>query len=307
MKQYNRVMLGRKSCYADECIQNGYVGHDGGLRRDLSHELVDDWRDFNRKFRPIWLSIYPGESKISAGLHCGMTWTLSKGLKVGDIVLSPDGTGSYAVGEITSEYRYVEGAELPHQREVNWFPGRIDRESMSDKLKASTGSSGALCDITKYAEEIEGLISGKESPKIHTTDSTIEDVSVFAMEKHLEDFLVKNWSQTKLGAVYDIYEVDGEQVGQQFMSDTGPLDILAISKDKNTLLVVELKKGRVSDNVVGQIQRYMGYIQHELAEDNQQVRGVIIALDDDIRLQRALSVTTNIDFYKYEVSFRLLE
>ena len=40
-------------------------------------------------------------------------------------------------------------------------------------------------------------------------------------------------------------------------SDTGPIDILAISKDKKTLLVVELKKGRVSDNVVGQIQRYI--------------------------------------------------
>ena len=35
-------------------------------------------------------------------------------------------------------------------------------------------------------------------------------------------------------------------------------------KDKKTLLVVELKKGRVSDNVVGQIQRYMGYVNNLL-------------------------------------------
>ena len=44
------------------------------------------------------------------------------------------------------------------------------------------------------------------------------------------------------------------------------MDILAISKDKSELLVIELKKGRASDVVVGQIQRYMGFAQYELAE-----------------------------------------
>jgi restriction system protein len=42
-------------------------------------------------------------------------------------------------------------------------------------------------------------------------------------------------------------------VGKQYMSDTGPIDIFAIRKDKNALLVVELKNGRVMDSVVGQI------------------------------------------------------
>jgi restriction system protein len=75
------------------------------------------------------------------------------------------------------------------------------------------------------------------------------------MEKHLEDFLVQNWTQTDLGKEYDIYEEDGERVGQQYRTDTGPLDILAISKDKKSLLVVELKKGRASDVVMGQTLR----------------------------------------------------
>lgn len=117
--------------------------------------------------------------------------------------------------------------------------------------------------------------------------------------------MVANWQYTELGNEYDIYSEDGETVGQQYQSDTGPLDILAISKDKNTLLVVELKRGRASDSVVGQIQRYMGYVQSELCEPHQNVKGVIIALDDDLRLKRALSVTNNIDFYRYQVSFKL--
>ena len=96
-------------------------------------------------------------------------------------------------------------------------------------------------------------------------------------------------------------------VGQQYPSDTGPIDILAISKNKKTLLVVELKKGRVSDAVVGQIQRYMGFVKSDLAEKNQDVKGVIIGLEDDIKLTRALSVTSNIDFYKYKVNFKLIK
>lgn len=110
-----------------------------------------------------------------------------------------------------------------------------------------------------------------------------------------------------MGQNYDIFEEDGELVGQQYPSDTGPIDILAISKNKKELLVVELKKGRASDAVIGQVQRYMGYVLEELAEENQTVKGVIIALEDDLRLKRALSVTQNIDFYRYQVSFKLFK
>jgi restriction system protein len=49
----------------------------------------------------------------------------------------------------------------------------------------------------------------------------------------------------------------------------------------------------------------MGYVQEELAEVNQQVKGIIIGLEDDLRIKRALAVTTNIDFYRYAVSFKL--
>ena len=155
-----------------------------------------------------------------------------------------------------------------------------------------TGSVLTTCNITKYSEELELLIGGEGKSDLVSNDPTVEDASEFALEKHLEDFLIKNWKSTSLGKKYDIYEEDGVLVGQ-YPSDTGPIDILAISKDKKTLLVVELKKGRVSDNVVGQIQRYMGFVKHDLAENQ---NGVIIGHDDDVRIHRALSVTSNIEF-----------
>jgi restriction system protein len=136
-------------------------------------------------------------------------------------------------------------------------------------------------------------------------DAALEDVAAFAMEKHLEDFLVQNWAGTELGKDFDIYSEDGEKVGQQYLTDSGPLDILAVSKDKKRLLVVELKKGRASDVVVGQTLRYMGFVKEELAEPDQTVEGAIIALEDDAKIRRALAVTQNITFYRYEITFRL--
>jgi len=49
----------------------------------------------------------------------------------------------------------------------------------------------------------------------------------------------------------------------------------------------------------------MGYVKDELSEKNQSVRGVIIAFEDDIKIHRALSVATNIDFYTYKIQFKL--
>lgn len=298
-------MLGRKSSLADECYKGEMFGGDWGFDFDLSGRFPDDWRKFNKEFIPIYIGSHPDKSKVTAGLACGMLYTICKGIKVGETVLCPDGDGSYYVGEVISDYKYAPNSNLRHQRQVKWYSETISRADMSKGLRNSTGSIGTVCNITKHTEEIEKLIAGTAPPKIIATDALIEDPSVFALEKHLEDFLVKNWDSTALGKNYDIYEEDGELVGQQYPSDTGPLDILAISKDKRELLVVELKKGRASDAVVGQIQRYMGYVIDELAEDNQTVKGVIIALDDDLRLKRALSVTSNIDFYRYQVKFKL--
>jgi len=305
--KYNRIMPGRKSVDYQKCIDGGFIGVDFFSNHDLTNDIHKDFKSFSEQYRPVFLKNRPEKTKVAAGLACGSVWTVCCDLQKGDIVLCPDGSGEYAVGEITSNYYYVKDDSLNHRRGVDWYKAPIKRSDMSQELKNSTGSVLTTCNITKYADELQSLISGEHTANIISKDPTIEDVSEFALEKHLEDFLVKNWNSTSLGKNYSIYEIDGEMVGQQYPSDTGPIDILAISKDKKTLLVIELKKGRVSDNVVGQIQRYMGFVKDELAETNQEVKGVIIGHDDDKRIQRALSVTNNIEFFKYEVNFRLYQ
>ena len=308
MKNYFRVMLGAKSAYAALCREQGFIGADYQIAQDLSADLFDNWRDFNQKYRPIFLGAHPEKTMIGAGLACGALWTVAKGIQKGDMVLCPNGSGTYFVGEVASDYFYVPGQPLPHRRSVNWLAQTILRDDMSDALKNSTGSIGTVSTITPHAVEIEKLLGVQlNDPVLVASDPDVEDAAAFAMEKHLEDFLVKNWAQTELGKDYDIYAEDGEPVGQQYPTDTGPMDLLAVKKDKSELLVVELKRGKASDVVVGQVLRYMGFVKEDLAESHQAVRGAIIALEDDLRIRRALAVTPSIQFFRYQISFKLVK
>ncbi|MFC2130615.1 endonuclease NucS domain-containing protein [Bacteroidota bacterium] len=303
MKKYCRVLLGSKGKHAPACYEGGFIGVGYNMDLDFSGKFPENWKDFNKKYIPVFLKRHPGKSKIAAGLACGAIWMICYEIKIGDIILSPDGEGNYMLGTITSDYSYHSGESFPHHRSIEWKKDKILLQDMSDELKASLGSRWIYCFLSQHANEIERLFSGGSI--ISTEDKTIEDPSVFALEKHLEDFLVKNWEHTPLGKKYNIYEEDGELIGQQFPTDTGNIDILAISKNKKEILVIELKKGRASDVVVGQIQRYMGYVIDELMAKGQTVKGAIIAHEDDLRIRRALKVANNIDFYRYEVSFKL--
>lgn len=113
MKSYYRIMLGRESAHAAECFAGGFIGTDFGIDEDLSGRLPDVWREFNSRFIPVYLSKHPDKTKISAGLACGALWTVSKGVRKGDIVLCPDGTGTYRAGKVASDYYYAKGEVLP--------------------------------------------------------------------------------------------------------------------------------------------------------------------------------------------------
>jgi restriction system protein len=245
-------------------------------------------------------------SKVSAGLACGQTWTLGFGLGKNDLIVSPNGQGQYQIGRIAGDYFYEAGAALAHRRPVDWVTGLIDKGALSDGLRRSLATQGTVTRLEEHGPEIESFLEQGSKPDIILGSQDLDSPSSFALEKHLEEFLVSNWAKTDLGKKYDIYQENGVLIGQQYGTDTGNLDILAISKDKKELLVIELKRGRVSDVVVGQIQRYMGFVKDELCEPNQAVRGLIIGLDDDLKTRRALSVTQGIEFLKYELSFKLV-
>jgi len=137
-------------------------------------------------------------------------------------------------------------------------------------------------------------------------NETIEDRQEFELEKHLEDFIVSNFDAIFKGQMRLFEDTDGND-GQQYQTDIGQIDILAFEPKSSSFVVVELKKGRPSDQVVGQILRYMGWVNQHLCKEGQGVKGLVVCRAPDPKLSYALKMTNNIDVRYYSVSFKLRE
>ena len=152
--------------------------------------------------------------------------------------------------------------------------------------------------ISVTGEKI-GIISSEDEEK------KLESYEDFGLESHLEDFLVENWEKLELGKKYSILEEDGDIVGQQYSIPIGIIDILTKSKNDKEWLVIELKKGKSSDRVVGQILRYIGWVKENMAKQHEKVEGLIVIREKDEKLDYALKTINNIKVMRYSVSFKL--
>ncbi len=140
-----------------------------------------------------------------------------------------------------------------------------------------------------------------------TPSSTVPEISqgLFYMEKQLEDFLILNWAKTQLGKQYDLIMESGELISQQYKTGIGQIDILAKNKATGSHVVIELKKNQTSDDTVGQLTRYMGWIKKH--KNDAGVSGIIIAGQMDTRLDYALQMVPNTEIFIYEVDFKLIK
>lgn len=128
---------------------------------------------------------------------------------------------------------------------------------------------------------------------------------LFYMEKQLEDFIIHNWNKTKLGEKYDLIIEEGELLSQQYRTEIGPIDILVKDRTSGSYVVIELKRNQTSDDTVGQLARYMGWVKENKKDNN--VRGVIIAGQYDKKLDYARKMIPNIEVFIYQVDFNLSE
>lgn len=170
MKQYNRIMLGEGGKYIQDCLKDNYIGANFIKHVDLTSRPTNDENKWRHDLIECYLEANPEKSIGTARISLGFLWTICHGLKIGDIVLAPNGEGGYCVAEITGDYYYAPEQELTHCRQVRWLDVTIPRQAMSKSLQNSTGAIGTCCNITKYAEELEHLIGTEKAisaPIIH--------------------------------------------------------------------------------------------------------------------------------------------
>ena len=161
---------------------------------------------------------------------------------------------------------------------------------------------------SKISERDYNVIMGIAPDSVRSNTPEIEEEMEFALEKYLEEFIVDNWINIDFGEKLTLFEDEDGNTGQQYYTDeVGYIDILAKDNDDN-FVVIELKKGRKDDEVVGQILRYIGWVRSNLCNEKQSVRGLIIVGERDKKLEYALrEVSDKIAAQVYQVSFKLNE
>jgi len=136
-------------------------------------------------------------------------------------------------------------------------------------------------------------------------ETSVVSTGLFYMEKQLEDFIIENWANTQFGSELDLIYEEGNLKSQQYRTDIGPIDILAIERKTKKHVVIELKKNQTSDDTVGQILRYMGWVKEKL--NDPEVRGIIVAGKYDEKLDYARKMIPGLEVFIYEVQFNLKE
>ncbi len=118
-----------------------------------------------------------------------------------------------------------------------------------------------------------------------------------SLEKDLKNYLAKNPSAIETG----LKLIEG---GKEFdVKGAGRIDLLCKDKD-GRYVVIELKKGRSGDAVIGQIQRYIGWVMKNFNIDK--VRGIIITNEEDEKLDFAIiPVKSFIQVKYYQVKFEI--
>jgi predicted Mrr-cat superfamily restriction endonuclease len=237
-------------------------------------------------------------------------WSFHHEIQIDDIIIARCGTKKIvSIGTVTGNPYYDKqaGIERIADKSKNYYPNFIPvkwdlNEIEFDKIVFSFYT---LYEI--FSERFQEIVEDSENNGVEN-----EQIQEFVLEKYLEDFIVANFNKIFSGKL-ELYKDPEDNIGQQYPAFTddgdqiGRIDILARDKISNDYIVIELKKGRESDQVVGQILRYMGWVEQNLCNYGENVRGLIICKEVEPKLIYALKMVSNIvDVKRYKVDFELV-
>lgn len=175
----------------------------------------------------------------------------------------------------------------------------------------SDDSGGREISQDERAKDLQDIIEQYKA----CLESTAEDESsgfskgLLYMENQLEDFIIENWEASEFGKQYNLITEDGELLSQQYKAgNIGRIDILAKDKATDEYVVIELKRNQTGDETIGQIARYMQWVEEHLNNNvKDKVKGIIVCGTWDEKLDYARKRMGDVEVVLYEVHFRLKE
>jgi hypothetical protein len=144
---------------------------------------------------------------------------------------------------------------------------------------------------TSFADEVLDVDSETSENQYEEEIADAAEIT-FGLERDLQTALRANISQLELGLTI----IDG---GKERTTDAGRIDITAKDQNEN-IVVIELKAGSASPDVIAQILAYMGAVTES---DQKPVRGILVAGDFHKKVIFAARAIPNLELKKYSFQF----
>jgi endonuclease len=155
-----------------------------------------------------------------------------------------------------------------------------------------------------YRSEVESrkIPSSDDLEEYETAAAeNVQSGDTFALEKDLQNFLVRNLHRLEPGL--KLYESDGLS-GIEYNAGGRFIDILAIDAT-GAFVVIELKVSKGYDRVIGQLLRYMGWVETNLT-DGKSVRGMIVCSEITQDLVLATNhIADRVALFEYNLTFNI--
>lgn len=134
-----------------------------------------------------------------------------------------------------------------------------------------------------------------------------ENNLIFASEARLEQYIINNFKEI-FNDELELCLNPKSGNRSQYSTGVGIIDILALEKETNNYVVLELKNQVANDKTIPQILRYMGWIRLHLCRDDQTVRGIIICKKTTKKFKYAFDMikdVVDIQLLRYNLNFCL--
>jgi hypothetical protein len=167
--------------------------------------------------------------------------------------------------------------------------------------------SGGISEQKTFKDKLEEENKEELSYSEDIINEDEYDTGFMPLEKHLEEYIMKNWDIIDFGEKLSIYREDDGTPGQQYTTDVGIIDILA-KDEKGNFVVMELKRAESKYHVVGQILNYITWVEENLVSNGEKVKGMIIVGKADSTLKSALKqVSDKVTLKEYRIKMTLIE
>lgn len=290
---------------------------------DLTHGIISiGWRELGDvsslgedHLSNLIDQTYTKNSPVGNKRTLRMLWNFYHSIKPGDIIVARQGLKKIAaIGTVkrAAYYEKNKNAEAlgPDKAYSNHLDVQWEEPPRSKSFDEQVFGRQTVTEISE--KKFQALTQIETSGGIISADleEGVQNPSEFVLEKYLEEFIVSNFDAIFKGKLR-LYSEPSEEadqegaLGRQFETGIGIIDILAQEKSSNAFVVIELKKGRGSDKVVGQVLSYMGWVADNLCQQGYDVKGMIICKEEDPRLSSALRMAKNVSVKYYRVDFKL--